>query len=147
MAQKSVLFLCIGNGDRSPVMAAVFGMFARKAGLDVNCESAGIEASATKGTAAKFGIVAAKRIGLDISDHMRRHISAVNLKNYDLIVCASDEIAGTAIAAGADMKKVYNVQITNPWPVQFQEDFDNCCMPAILVAMYKVVRLYAEHLS
>ena len=142
MAIKKVLCVCIGNSDRSPVMAAVLGMFLKDAGHDVVCESAGISDSARTGKAAPYGLTAAKKIGLDLSSHARQHISAVDLKSYDLIVCASDEIAGTVIEAGADMKKVYNASITNPWPVQFQEDYDAQCMPAILSGMFRVVCRY-----
>lgn len=144
MSQKiqKVLCVCIGNSDRSPVMAAVLGMFLDNAGLLVTCDSAGISEHARSGKATRFGLAAAKLLGLDLTQHVRQHISAVNLKSYDLIICASDEIAGAVIEAGADMKKVYNAQVTNPWPVQFQEDYDNLCMPVILAAMYRVVRHY-----
>ena len=138
---KNILCVCLGNSDRSPVMAAVLGMFLKTAGHDVVCESAGVEKSAMSGAAGKYGITAAKRIGLDISSHQRRHVSTLNLSDYDLIICASDEIAGKVIEAGADMKKVYNAQITNPWPVQFQEDYDPT-MANILTAMYRVITRY-----
>ena len=87
-------------------------------------------------------MAAASRIGLDISNHQRRHISAVDLSSYDLIICASDEIAGAVIEAGANMGNVYNAQIANPWPVQFQEDYDQQTMPAILTAMYRIMCRY-----
>ena len=136
-----ILCVCLGNSDRSPVMAAVLEMFLKNAGRDVTCESAGVEKSAMSGSAGKYGITAAKRIGLDISGHQRRHVSALNLDDYDLFICASDEIAGKLIEAGVDMKKVYNAQVTNPWPVQFQEDYD-LTMANILTAMYRVVTRY-----
>lgn len=143
MAIKKILCVCIGNSDRSPVMAAVLGMFLKSAGhTDVICESAGVGEHAEKGgCAAAFAITAAKRIGLDITDHRKRRITALNLKNYDLIICASDEIAGQVIQSGADMKKVYNVQVTNPWPCQFQEDYDPT-FSQVLAAMYRVVTRY-----
>ncbi|MFA6414478.1 MAG: hypothetical protein WC217_02040 [Candidatus Paceibacterota bacterium] len=139
---KKILCVCIGNADRSPVMAAVLGMFLKNAGHDVVCESAGISGSARTGKAAPYGLAAAKKIGLDLSEHVRRHIHDVDLRSYDLIVCASDEIAGKVVEEGADMKTVYNANITNPWPVQFQEDYDAQCMPAILSGMYRIVCRY-----
>jgi len=142
MMVKKVLCVCIGNSDRSPVMAAVLGMLLKNAGHDVICESAGISENARGGKAAQHGTAAAKKIGLDLSGHSRRHIGALDLTSYDLFICASDEIAGAVIEAGADMKKIYNANITNPWPVQFQEDYDAQCMPAILSGMYRVVCRY-----
>jgi len=139
---KNLLCVCLGNSDRSPVMASVLQMFLQNAGHDVSCASAGVEDTARSGAAASFGIAAAKRIGLDISGHHKRHIDTVGLKNFDLIICASDEVAGKVIAAGADKGKVYNAQIPNPWPVQFQEDFDAQCMPVILASMYRIVCRY-----
>ena len=143
MAINKILCVCIGNGDRSPVMAAVLGMFLKNAGHnEVVCESAGVgESAANGGCAAPFAVAAAKRIGLDITGHCKRRTTSLNLKDYDLIIVASDEIAGQVIQAGADMKKVYNVQVTNPWPCQFQEDYDPT-FSQVLAAMYRVVTRY-----
>lgn len=139
---KNVLCVCMGNSDRSPVLAALLALFLKNAGHPVICESAGIHDSAKIGKAAPFGLAAAKRLGLDLSGHARRHISELDLKSYDLIVTMSDFIAEAVIVAGADMKKVYNAQVENPWPVQFQEDYDNVCMPALLSAAYRIIRHY-----
>lgn len=139
---RRILCVCIGNSDRSPAMAAVLGMYLQNADHDVVCESAGISENASKGgCAAPFAITATERIGLEISDHNKRRITDLNLADYDLIVCASDEIAGKVVEAGGDMKKIYNAQITNPWPVQFQEDYDTT-FQQILASMYRVVVRY-----
>lgn len=125
-------------------MAAVLGMYLKNAGHDIVCESAGIGENAAKGGPASLpAAVAARRIGLNIYGglHNKRHISQVNLEDYDLIVCAGDEIAGKVIEAGVGMDKIYNAQITNPWPVQFQEDYDKT-FEQILAAMYRVVVRY-----
>lgn len=139
---KKVLCVCIGNSDRSPVFAAVLNMMLKDTKYIVAVASAGISEHARSGKAAPFGLAAAKRIGLDLSGHVRCHISQFDLNLCDLIVCMSDEIANAVIDAGADMKKVYNAQVSNPWPVQFQEDYDNLCMPLILTAAYRIVRHY-----
>lgn len=122
-------------------MAAVLSMYLNSADQYVQCESAGVEESARSGVAAPFGLAAAKRIGLDLSRHKRRHISAVNLDDYDLIVVAGDGVAEKVIAAGGNPKKIYNAMIANPWPVMFQDSYDTKTMPAILSSMYDVVRL------
>ncbi|MSR71331.1 MAG: hypothetical protein EXS50_01480 [Candidatus Taylorbacteria bacterium] len=139
---NNILCVCIGNSDRSPVMAAVLAMFLKNAGHDVNCESAGVSESAAKGgPAPSFAVFASKRIGLDISGHSRRRTTSLDLKSYDLIVCVSDEVAGQIIAQGADVSKIFNAQITNPWPVKFQDTYD-ATFGQILVVMYQVVKFY-----
>ncbi|MCX6784861.1 MAG: hypothetical protein NTV81_02910 [Candidatus Komeilibacteria bacterium] len=142
LALKKILSVCIGNSDRSPAMAAVLRMFLEKAGHDeVVCESAGIGENAAKvGGASDFAVVAAKRIGLDITGHCKRHITSLSLQDYDLIICASKEIADKVIKAGADKGKVCNVQVSNPWPCSSQKDYDSAFCQ-ILAAMYRVAIL------
>lgn len=142
METKKVLFVCFGNSDRSPVMAGVLNMLLQNTHHKVVCESAGVGKQAAKGgPAGSFAIVAAKRIGIDLSGHERRRTTGLNLESYDLIVCANDEIAGLVIDAGGDIDKVYNVRVTDPWPCKFQADYDET-MQQILAAMYKVVSRY-----
>jgi protein-tyrosine-phosphatase len=142
MAIKKILCVCLGNSDRSPVMAAVLGMFLKNAGHEVIVESAGALQVAEKGgPPSKFAFDAAHRLGLDISGHVRRYVKTLDLSSYDLIVCASDEIAGEMVSMGVDIEKVYNAQVPNPWPVHFERDYEGT-MTTILGAMYKVVVLY-----
>ncbi len=136
---KKILCVCIGNSDRSPVMAAVLGMFLKNAGHEVMVESAGTNAK--EGCAAEFGVMAAKRLGLDLSGHRKTHVSNVRPADYDLVVCMDDKIALTMVEAGVDMKKIFNGQITNPWPCQFPEQYDTT-MHQILVASYNIIKFY-----
>lgn len=142
MSTCKILCVCYGNSDRSPVMAAILTEFLKKSADKVICDSAGISESIAIGTSPlTFAITAANRIGLDLTAHRRRHTSTLNLKDYDLLVCASDDVAALVIQQGADLKKVYNAQVANPWPCQFQEDYDTC-FSIILSAMYRVVTRY-----
>jgi len=123
-------------------MAAVLKIYLKNAGYDVVVESAGVLESAKQdGGASKFAIVAASVIGLDVSCHKRRHINSLNLDDYDLFVCATDEIAFKLVEAGVDRNKMFNAHVKNPWPLQFQQDYEPT-MIAILGAMYKVVARY-----
>ena len=123
-------------------MAAVLSNFLREAVPEVICESAGVAESAASGASpSPFAITAARRIGLNITGHRKRHTASLNLKEYDLIICASDGVAAQVIEGGADIKKVYNAQVPNPWPCQFQEDYD-ICFSLVLSAMYRVVTRY-----
>jgi protein-tyrosine-phosphatase len=137
--KNKVLCVCKGNSDRSPLMAAVLGMFLKNAGLDVVCESAGIlDVAAKGGCASPFGVVSAKRIGLDISNHNKRQIDSLNLKEYDLFVCVDEAVAARVLELGVPIQNIVNVQVDNPWPSQFQIDHD-VTAEKIMAAMYRVV--------
>ncbi|MEK7463615.1 MAG: hypothetical protein AAB610_00630 [Patescibacteria group bacterium] len=140
---QKVLCVCIGNSDRSPVMAAVLGMLLENAGHQVIVESAGVGESAAKGgPAAEFGVAAAKLIGLDISCHNRRRVTVQgDFANYDLIVCATDTLAGEVMSMGVPLSKICNARISNPWPVHFAQDYEETMM-AIMGSMYRVVARY-----
>lgn len=141
---RKVLCVCKGNGDRSPLMAAVLKMYLKNAGLaDVVCESAGVLEAATKGggPAPEFAVVAAKRIGIDLSGHRKHQLDPRTIGDYDLFVCVDEEVAARVLEAGAKMQNIYNAQIGNPWPCQFQEDYDQTA-ERIMAAMYRVVIRY-----
>lgn len=141
---KKILCVCIGNNDRSPVMAAVLGMFLKNAGHgEVTVESAGIgQGAATSTPVGQFGVTAALRLGLDISGHIKRHVNNIVLDVNDLFVTADDKIAEELITRGVPVRRIYNAMVPNPWPCQFQEDYDRVTMPAILDSMYRVVSRY-----
>ncbi len=142
---KKVLCVCKGNSDRSPMMAAVLQMYLNNAilpGGEVHCESAGMLEIADKGGgASSFMVKAAKRIGIDLSSHKRRWVNSLEINDYDLFVCVDDEVAAHVIELGTDIKKVCNAKIDNPWPSQFQRDFDDTA-EKITGAMFRIVTRY-----
>lgn len=86
-------------------------------------------------------IVAGNRIGIDLSDHCRLKIDSLDLDAFDLFVCVDEEVAERVLSLGVDMKKIYNVEASNPWPSQFQEDYDRTA-EAIMAAIYRIVIRY-----
>ncbi len=140
---KKILCVCYGNSDRSPAMVAVLGMFLKNAGHEVIVGSAGAGPSAKKGgTASIYALTACRLIGLDITGHQRRHVSQVNLGEYDLIVATDDFVVAMLLEQGVDIEKVYNAGISNgQWPFKFQEDYDNV-FRNVLTAMFTVVSRY-----
>lgn len=137
------LCVCVGNSDRSPVLAAILNMFLKNAGHNVSVESAGIGESASKNNegAARFAVAAAKRLGLDISSHRKQRTTSLNLGAYDLFICVSDGIAAELHKQGVPQEKLYNAEITNPWPCQFHAQYDTT-MEQILVASNRIMGFY-----
>lgn len=142
---KRILCICKGNSDRSPMMAAVLQMYLDNTILpegEVQCESAGILEIADKGGGASpLMVKAARRIGIDISSHKKRWVDSLNINNYDLFVCAENDVAAHMIKLGADIKKICNAQISNAWPSSFQRDLDDTA-ERIMGAMFRVVTRY-----
>ena len=143
MKIKKVLCVCYGNSDRSPAMAAVLGMFLKNAGHNVVVESAGVGESAEKrGGASPWAMVACNLVGLDLTGHIKRRTTSLNLNDYDLIICADDYIVAQLLGQGANVAKIYNVSVSNgQWPFKFQDDYDKT-FQQILSAMYRVVSHY-----
>lgn len=143
---KSVLCVCKGNSDRSPMMAATLQMYLDRAAITsrsgVHCESAGILAVAGQaGGASSFMVKAAKRIGIDLSSHSKRCISSLDLSQYELFVCVDEDVATYVLGTGVDIKKICNAQVSNPWPSQFQQDYDQTA-GRIMERMFQVVTRY-----
>ena len=63
-----VTMVCTANQCRSPLAAAILGRQLARAGVDAAVGSFGIDATA--GPATKGTIVAARRLGLDLDDHV-----------------------------------------------------------------------------
>ncbi len=137
---EQVLCVCLGNSDRSPMMAAVLDMYLGNALKDdMICESAGILEIANKGGGASPLMVnAAKRIGLNLSSHKRRWVDSLEISDYDLFVCVDDNVAAHILELGIDIEKICNAGISNCWPSQFQRDLDDTA-EKIMGAMFRVV--------
>ena len=137
-----VLCVCKGNGDRSPMMAGVLQMYLDRTDFpdrNVVCESAGIPEIASNIVGASHHMIeAANRLNIDLGSHERRWVNSLDINEYHLIVCVDDKVAAHVIGLGADISNVYNAQISNPWPSQFQRDFDDTA-EQIMAKMYRVV--------
>ena len=140
---EKVLCVCLGNSDRSPMMAAVLKMYLKNVAMgNVFCESAGILEIADKGGGASpLMINAAKRIGLDLSSHRRRRVDSLEISRYDLFVCVDDRVAAYILELGVDIKNICNARVSNCWPSQFQRDLDDTA-ENIMGAMFRVVTRY-----
>jgi len=89
---KTILCVSTYDGARGPMMKAILANCLQEAGILAQVESAGIHADI--GLRAELeAIEVLKAIGLDISNHRSRPISAINsLDRFDLII-ADEETA------------------------------------------------------
>lgn len=140
---NKILCVCFENNDRSPVMASVLNMYLKSAGHNaVVCESAGINNDAQGDGAAPFSMVAARRLGLELRGHKKKNVREFDLTQYDLIIVVDDIVAGVLVDKHAvSANKIFNAQIANAWPCQFQEQFD-ATMESIMIMMYRIIKLY-----
>jgi protein-tyrosine-phosphatase len=87
MAMSAILFICTANICRSPMAAEIF----RRAAEELN--GPGVWKVDSAGTWAVNGLHASQNaqivigsMGWDISEHLSRDVSEINLHNYDLIL-------------------------------------------------------------
>ena len=88
----NILCLCIGNKDRSPIVAAFLRQMLANKGLDINqftIDTAGVNITTREGKPApELAVKAAKIFGLDISKHRQRYIGDIDLGFYKLAIVA-----------------------------------------------------------
>ncbi len=88
----NILCLCIGNKDRSPIVAAFLRQMLANKGLDINqftIDTAGVNTTAREGKPApELAVKAASIFGLDIKEHRQRYIGDIDLGFYRLAIVA-----------------------------------------------------------
>lgn len=124
-------------------MAAVLAMYLKNAGYtDVVVESAGILEICKSGRGASPQcLVVAKRLGLDLSQHVSRQADDLDLGSYDLFVGVSEDVVTHLFKMKVPKGKLHNAQIPNPWPSDVQADHD-LVAETVMGAMYRVVARY-----
>ncbi len=102
-----VLFVCTGNTCRSPMAERIFRHMLKKSGdNDIMCLSAGL--SAINGEpAAENAIAVMKEIGIDLSDHQSRRISAEEIPMWDVYFAMSKTHGYILEQAGVPGDKIY----------------------------------------
>jgi len=102
---KSILFVCMGNICRSPVVEGIARAQLARAGLDIEVASAGIESYHVGRPADRRAIASAHAHGYDITSHRARQVDAAMLRRFDCVLAMDRlnmrELAGVAGAAQA----------------------------------------------
>ncbi|MFH1188206.1 MAG: hypothetical protein V1688_05140 [bacterium] len=111
---KKILCVCYGNTCRSPMLQALLARGLGNRGVEAVVESAGIldEAGAP---ANEKAVISMKEMGLDITGHLSRGISNLDLSVYDKIVCLADTAKSLLISRGVSPEKIDIVEVNNPY--------------------------------
>lgn len=95
---KSILFICMGNICRSPVVEGIARAQFARAGLDIEVASAGIESYHVGRAADRRAIASALAHGYDIAPHRARQVDAKMMARFDCVL-AMDQLNMRELAA------------------------------------------------
>ncbi len=88
---KSILFVCMGNICRSPTAEAIFREKARRAGIDVNVDSAGTIGSHAREKPDHRAIKVGNECGYSFDGIKARKVTDSDFKNFDLILAMDED--------------------------------------------------------
>lgn len=122
-----VLFVCLGNICRSPVVEVVARAHAQRAGLDIEFASCGTGGwHVGKGADARMQ-AAAKAAGYDLQPHRARQFRSADLRDYDLVL-AMDRDNLREIDRLKSPSSTAHLDLFLPWsgidePVEFPDPY------------------------
>ena len=131
MRHQKVLFVCLGNTCRSPMMERMLRhMLADQEQFShVKVESAGLRESAAGQPMAEFSMKELKNRGINAEGHTSRFIGTVNLNDFDLIVTVGeeevDQIMGNPDWNPNTPILILGGGVPNPWQ-QGEEAYRTC---------------------
>ena len=110
---KSILFVCVGNICRSPMAAAL--VRERLGDHVAGVESAGIFGLSGE-RAASPAIEVARENGLEIDDHLARHVREIDLDRFDLLVALTPSIGRVLRDEyGVDEGRIVEMNVEDPY--------------------------------
>jgi protein-tyrosine phosphatase len=87
----AVLFVCLGNICRSPLAEAAFRAEAKRIGLEVDVDSAGLGGWHAGEPPDPRARATARRHGIDISFYRARKLTKEDFRRFDIIVAMDNE--------------------------------------------------------
>src|SRR6478752_5698642 len=91
LGDMKILFVCMGNICRSPVVEIVVRQLLQRAGLPVEVASAGTEDYHVGGSADRRSIASARAAGYDLAPHRARQVCAADFEAFDHLL-AMDQV-------------------------------------------------------
>ena len=85
-----VLFVCTGNICRSPMAAAMAAAAAKKRGIAIDADSAGIYAQPDMEASDNAQRVMRERYGIDLSKHRSKRLTKQLIDGADLVLCMTN---------------------------------------------------------
>ncbi|MDO4607913.1 MAG: ribosomal protein S18-alanine N-acetyltransferase [Clostridia bacterium] len=117
----NIIFVCTGNTCRSPMAE---GYLKSKNLSDINVLSRGFSGG---DTANEKSIAVMNEIGIDISNHVSKPITANDIKNTDKFICMTASHKRILLSLGAKEKDVFVLGDEIPDPYGFDIDvYRNC---------------------
>jgi len=105
-----ILFVCMGNICRSPVVEAVVRTHARRAGLEIEVDSAGTEDYHVGEPADRRAISSALASGYNISRHRARQVSERDFQDFDQVL-VMDQTNLSALRAKAPAEHHHKIDL------------------------------------
>ena len=105
-----ILFVCMGNICRSPVVEAVVRMRLHMAGLAIEVASAGTEDYHVGEPADRRAIATARARGYDVSPHRARQVSTTDFRHFDHVL-AMDRVNLRALRADCPVDHLGKVEL------------------------------------
>ncbi|MEM9432872.1 MAG: low molecular weight protein-tyrosine-phosphatase [Pseudomonadota bacterium] len=90
--KRRILFVCLGNICRSPIAEAVCRSCVEDAGLDIEVDSAGVEAWHSGNPPDQRASLAARTRGFSLLGQTARRVSRDDFSKFDLIVALDQSV-------------------------------------------------------
>lgn len=105
-----ILFVCMGNICRSPVIEVVARQHLQKAGLAVEVASAGTEDYHVGASADRRAISSARAAGYDLAAHRARQVGAEDFEEFDYLL-AMDHVNLRALRSGCPPEHAHKLDL------------------------------------
>ncbi len=137
---KTILFVCTGNTCRSPMAAAMMNRLLQQNGYtDLLADSAGL--SAWEGQSASAGAQhAMQELGLSLSSHCAKPVTASLLQKVQLVVCVSQSHAQALHSRFGDLPPVTCFSPAIPDPFGGSDAEYRLCAAAMLPQLEALAR-------
>lgn len=141
----NILCVCLGNGDRSPFMAALLKQMLDNQGIrNVPVESAGVmEGMKEGGQAPLLSVQAAPTYGIDLSTHKKRHVSSLNLADFDLLIAADKETQACLLTYNKEGAEIICLELdgaANAWQTQNPRKVDDMIVSIYAALLREVIQ-------